>query len=179
MHYLNESNTFSTVCFFATSTALWSAVASFRVMATKMSWRQDILPASEILFTLKIVNHIKCPSRDSEIHTEDTSSLFHNFFQLLLAPASHGPFQSSLWSFGHSPSHLLYHKLPGEPRRSKDNQVVWTARSGFKTRHVYDERVLNVAAPLSSPLDRLTVETSCARGVFDCCALRYFRSNIC
>ncbi len=70
-----------------------------------------------------------------QIHTEDFGGLLQNFFQLLLAPARHGPLQVPFRTLGHSPGHLLHHKLPREPGGSEDHQVVRPARGCFYARH--------------------------------------------
>lgn len=69
------------------------------------------------------------------IHTEDSSGLFENFFQLLLAPSSYGPLQGSVRTLGHSAGYFLHHKLPREARRSEDDQMVGPAGRGFNTSH--------------------------------------------
>lgn len=69
------------------------------------------------------------------LRTEDSGGLLHNFFQLLLAPARHGPLQVPFRTFGHRPRHLLHHKLPREAGGSEDNQVVGPAGGCFNMRH--------------------------------------------
>lgn len=112
-----------------------------------------------------------------QIHTEDSGGLLQNFFQLLLAPAGHGPLQVPSRTLGHSPGHLFHHELSREPGGSEDHQVVRPVRGCFYTRHSDSKQVWRSSAQHLHLSRRLTAESRSACS-FDSGFFVYFRSNI-